>query len=122
MARIRDVGNEGNCFFRAVSCGINQKETLFAQLRRDAVEGLKWIDDNWTEDQKEEFREVIGGVLPGERQELLDNYNNDITIFAENYTKKNKNWGGVPEAIALAKIRNRTIIIINGKSISIRNL
>jgi hypothetical protein len=122
MAQKMDVGKEGNCFFRAVSYGIHRHERNFAVLRRQAVQGLIWIDENWTEDQKEEFLEVIGGVLPGERQQLLDEYNNDITNFAENYTKINKNWGGVPEAIALAKILNRTIIIINGKPICSQNL
>jgi hypothetical protein len=122
MAQIRDVGKEGNCFFQAVSYGLKRHERNFAVLRRQAVQGLIWIDEHGTEEQKEELLEIIGGVLPGERQELLTKYGNDITQFAQKYTKTNRNWGGVPEAIALAKILERTIIIINGKTICLRNL
>jgi hypothetical protein len=91
-----------------------RKETLFVGLRKKAVQGLIWIDANATEEQKEYIRDMIGGGLPRERIELEQTYGNSITQYANNYTAKNKNWGGAAEVMALAIILRQTVIIING--------
>jgi hypothetical protein len=101
--------------FSAISQNLHGHQCAYQRLRQDATDKLRDIDFRGTADHKEALEYLIISALPNQH-DWVQKCAESISRYATRFTEPDCSYSGAPEAHALARHLNRTIVIISTPS------
>jgi hypothetical protein len=110
---IHPVIGDGNCLFRGYSFGLyNGDEERHSELRNIATASLLQLDNMVNDQQRGNMLLAVNASLEGGLKEFERHCQNNLTLYANQYMARGRTWGGELEAMVLAYVLGRTMIIV----------